>query len=246
MKHEKNISNIYLLAALILFVVVSSHANASEEISEKTEKLFSDTMKNYDDDVQVIAACDNRKRVIVEAYREGEIMDTITARKAAALLNGLIKYCSAEVIAVLPKNRIDALLSVDGEPFVTVDDTDMLLPVRLVHGSQAHTKREVQIRDAQVDKMISTGYKLFHSQITGTNGISCDMCHPDATNTHPETYPKFQTQLKKVALLRDMVNWCIEKPMEGKPLAHDSDKMKAIEAYILSTRKGVELDYGKH
>ena len=147
---------------------------------------------------------------------------------------------------VLPKNRIDAFLSVDGAPFITVDETDLLLPVRLVHGSQVHTKRDKQIWNAQVDKVVNDGYKIFHSQITGTNGISCDMCHPDATNTHPETFPKFQTQLKKVALLRDMVNWCIEKPMEGKPLAHDSEKMKAIEAYILSTRKGAELNYGKH
>jgi len=43
------------------------------------------------------------------------------------------------------------------------------------------------------------------------------MCHPDGANTHPETYPKFQTQLQRVALLRDMINWCIENPVKGKP-----------------------------
>ncbi len=72
------------------------------------------------------------------------------------------------------------------------------------------------------------------------------MCHPDASNTHPETYPKFQTQLKKVALLRDMINWCIENPLEGKTLAEDDPKMKALEAYIISTRKGEALAPGKH
>jgi thiosulfate dehydrogenase len=72
------------------------------------------------------------------------------------------------------------------------------------------------------------------------------MCHPDASNTHPETYPKFQTQLKKVALLRDMINWCIENPLEGPKLADDDPKMKALEAYILSARKGVAVDPGKH
>ena len=30
----------------------------------------------------------------------------------------------------------------------------------------------------------------------GTIGVSCDMCHPDAANTHPETYPKYQVQLQ--------------------------------------------------
>jgi thiosulfate dehydrogenase len=72
------------------------------------------------------------------------------------------------------------------------------------------------------------------------------MCHPSAAGTHPETYPKFQTQLKKVALLRDMVNWCIINPLEGKELAADDERMKALEAYILASRAGKKLDAGKH
>lgn len=219
---------------------------AQESAREKADKLFSDTLKNYGNNVQVITACDGRKRVIVEGYSEGDILPREKAREAAKLLNGLVKYCNAEMVAVLPQNRIDIRLSIDGEPFFTIDNREMKLPVTLVHGGQEHTKRERQIWQAEVDRLIAKGYKIFHSQITGTNGISCDMCHPDASNTHPETYPKFQTQLKKVALLRDMINWCIEKPLEGKPLAEDSEEMKALEAYILSTRKGVPLEYGKH
>ncbi|PTL76964.1 hypothetical protein DAT35_47355 [Vitiosangium sp. GDMCC 1.1324] len=72
------------------------------------------------------------------------------------------------------------------------------------------------------------------------------MCHPDAANTHPETYPKYQVQFGRVALLRDMINWCIENPVRGKPLADDDPKMRAMEAYIYAQRKGVPLEYGKH
>lgn len=72
------------------------------------------------------------------------------------------------------------------------------------------------------------------------------MCHPGASNTHPETCPKFQTQLKKVALLRDMVNWCIINPLEGQELAENDARMKALEAYILSQRAGKPLQAGKH
>ena len=32
----------------------------------------------------------------------------------------------------------------------------------------------------------------------GTNGVACAQCHPNAANTHPETYPKFQKQIGKV------------------------------------------------
>jgi thiosulfate dehydrogenase len=110
------------------------------------------------------------------------------------------------------------------------------------------TKRDLQLWSREEKKWIEDGYKAFHNAkaLGGTIGISCDMCHPDATNTHPETYPKFQSQTKKVALLRDMINWCIENPLKGKPLAENDPTLRAVEAYILSARKGVALEAGKH
>ena len=70
------------------------------------------------------------------------------------------------------------------------------------------------------------------------------MCHPDAANTHPETYPKFQPQLGRVALLRDMINWCIEHPVRGVKLEPDAPQMRALEAYIIAQRKGTAMNYG--
>ncbi len=110
------------------------------------------------------------------------------------------------------------------------------------------TARDRLTWEREQKRVIEEGYKLFHDwrALGGTIGISCDMCHPDAAATHPETYPKFQTQLKRVATLRDMINWCIENPMKGKPLPPDDPRMIALEAYITSTRKGVPLEPGKH
>ncbi|MCB9587834.1 MAG: hypothetical protein H6718_20690 [Polyangiaceae bacterium] len=71
------------------------------------------------------------------------------------------------------------------------------------------------------------------------------MCHPHAANTHPETYPKFQPQLGRVALLRDMINWCIQHPVRGKPFDADDPRMRAMESYILAQRAGKSLQYGK-
>jgi cytochrome c len=71
------------------------------------------------------------------------------------------------------------------------------------------------------------------------------MCHPHAANTHPETYPKFQAQMGRVALLRDMINWCIEQPVRGKRMAADDRRMRALEAYIYAQRTGTKLSYGK-
>ena len=94
--------------------------------------------------------------------------------------------------------------------------------------------------------VVKEGDNLFHSSKLGKNSVSCDMCHPNASNSHPETYPKFQKQLGKVVGLRDMINWCIENPLEGKPLPADDPKMIALEAYITYERRGVKLEPGKH
>jgi thiosulfate dehydrogenase len=112
----------------------------------------------------------------------------------------------------------------------------------------AYTERDRQIWKESTERLVAEGKRIFHDSkaLGGTNGISCDMCHPDASNTHPETYPKFQVQLGRVALLRDMINWCIENPVRGKPFPDDDPRLKALEAYIIAQRKGVALDYGKH
>lgn len=92
---------------------------------------------------------------------------------------------------------------------------------------------------------VKEGEKLFHSAL-GSNKVSCDMCHPNASNTHPETYPKFQKQLGRVVALRDMINWCLQNPLEGKPIALDDPKMIALESYITWERRNQPLSPGKH
>lgn len=106
-------------------------------------------------------------------------------------------------------------------------------------------KEDTKRWDESFMKTVKEGEQLFHSPL-GSNTVSCDMCHPNAANTHPETYPKFQKQLGKVAPLREMINWCIKNPLEGQPIAHDDPRMFALEAYITYERRGIALDPGKH
>ncbi len=109
-------------------------------------------------------------------------------------------------------------------------------------------ERDFKVWQAETQKFIEEGKRIFHSDklLGGTIGVSCDMCHPDASNTHPETYPKYQVQLQRVALLRDMIDWCIENPVKGKTMDPNDERLRALEAYIIAQRKGVPLDYGKH
>lgn len=111
-----------------------------------------------------------------------------------------------------------------------------------------YTERDLLTWARETEKFVAEGSRIFHdADALGSEvSVSCDMCHPHAANTHPETYPKFQTQLGRVALLRDMIEWCIENPVRGEQLAPDGPTMRALEAYIQSQRKGVPLNYGKH
>jgi len=110
------------------------------------------------------------------------------------------------------------------------------------------TERDILLWGRETEKFVVEGSRIFHSAdlLGSTVAVSCDMCHPHASNTHPETYPKFQTQLGRVVLLRDMIHWCIEQPVRGKHLEPDDPAMRALEAYIMAQRSGTPMNYGKH
>lgn len=115
-----------------------------------------------------------------------------------------------------------------------------------VASADEFTKEDLARWQAQFDGVVKEGRKLWTSPDIGKNGVVCAQCHPNAANTHPETYPKFQKQLGKVTNLWEMVNWCLRNPLEGDPLAADDPKMTAMLAYIAWERRGVKLEPGKH
>ncbi len=108
------------------------------------------------------------------------------------------------------------------------------------------TRADLDRWQQEYQAVVSKGEQLFHGGLGNENTVSCDQCHPNAANTHAETYPKFQQQLGKVAVLGEMINWCIRNPLESKPLALDDPDMIALQAYILQERRGVALAPGKH
>src|SRR5688572_1771406 len=190
-----------------------------------------------------VSLCDGESVMTLPGLKPGQELAPPEARKAAGEMmlswrrtRGEERWASWSAEAAMAPAPRAAAQSV--APAAAAPDTQ---PTKFTARDQLSWKREQ-------DKWIAEGYAAFHNAKTlgGTIGVSCDMCHPDATNTHPETYPKFQTQTKKMALLRDMINWCIENPMKGKPLPEDDPRLRAVEAYIYSARKGVPLEPGKH
>ena len=77
------------------------------------------------------------------------------------------------------------------------------------------TKEDLKRWEQEFMTVVQKGDNLFHSGSLGSNTVSCGQCHPNAANTHPETFPKFQKQIGKVVSLAEMINWCLQHPLEG-------------------------------
>ncbi|TGQ29092.1 hypothetical protein [Mesorhizobium sp. M00.F.Ca.ET.216.01.1.1] len=118
-----------------------------------------------------------------------------------------------------------------------------------------HTPEQLRQYEDVLMEEVRKGDLLFHGDaatakqmnvVLSTTGMACAMCHPMASDTHPQSYPKFQVETSKFATLRDMINWCIEKPNQGEKIEIDSEAMKALEAYITWSNSGSVLVPGKH
>jgi thiosulfate dehydrogenase len=130
----------------------------------------------------------------------------------------------------------------------------MLFSDALAHKAR-HTPEQLKAFEDVFMEQVRLGDLLFHGdeatqkqlkvQLSNT-GMACAMCHPFGTDVHPAEFPKFQEQIGQFATLRDMINWCIEKPNEGVKIDADSEAMKALEAYIYWSNRGTKLDPGRH
>ena len=108
------------------------------------------------------------------------------------------------------------------------------------------TKQDLKLWQSEYMAAVKAGRIVFTDPKLGTNGVVCAQCHPNGANTHPETYPKFQKQLRKVTQMWEMVNWCIMNPLEGEALAADDPRMTNMMTYITHERRGKVLRPGKH
>jgi len=200
----------------------------------------------------VVGLCDGETAIEVPGVKPGQPMTRAQAQWAADELMSEWRRKHPDADWVVAAAEAEGVMKPSANPAATGKGSGPAAsgapPSGQVQTYGAFTERDKKIWQDSTDALIAEGNRIFHdaSLLGSTDAISCDMCHPNAANTHPETYPKYQVQLGRVALLRDMINWCIENPVRGKPLADDDPKMKALEAYIIAQRKGTPLDYGKH
>ena len=121
-----------------------------------------------------------------------------------------------------------------------------LLVVSVALARNPFTAEELRAMEAKLTESSKRGYDLWYGARAdmANNGLTCANCHPDASATNPQTFPKFMPQFDRVVAYRDMVNWCIENPQGGKALEVSSEDMVALEAYSFYLHKGVPIETG--
>jgi thiosulfate dehydrogenase len=203
----------------------------------------------------VVLLCDNETEIVIPGLRPGEKLERPLAQQLAELFMVEWRKKNPGSNWIMPQ-----ALAPGEQPVLLAQARPASQAARQQSSAAAapaerqtsiynrFTPRDEFVWKNELDKFVKEGDRIFHDAeaFGGTVGVSCDMCHPHASNTHPETYPKYQVQLQRVALLRDMINWCIQHPTKGKPLADDDPRMRAMEAYILAQRKGKAIEPGKH
>jgi thiosulfate dehydrogenase len=193
----------------------------------------------------VVQLCDGETTLSVPGVKPDERLTPEQARKVSSeIMNLWLDKVDPSVAAAWKAETVAAQQKSSAATQTRTTKTDK----EDAEQSVDFSNRDYAIWKQELKREIDYGNQVFHDDklLGGTIGVSCGNCHPNGANTHPETYPKFQIQLKRVALLRDMISWCIENPVRGKKLDADDPKMRALEAYILSQRKGVAMDPGKH
>ncbi len=96
----------------------------------------------------------------------------------------------------------------------------------------------------ETDKVIRRGEVLWKDRQLGTNGQNCNMCHPNGAATHPETFPKFKQQFRRVVTVQEFINWCIIAAMRGDSQEIGSEDLTALEAYQAYENRGQIMEIG--
>jgi thiosulfate dehydrogenase len=142
------------------------------------------------------------------------------------------------------------ILLAAGAALMVAGDSDEAVAHKAKHSAaQLNAFNEVFMEQVRMGDRLFHGDAQAQEQLgvkLSSTGMACAMCHPMAADTHPQEFPKFQEQMNAFATLRDMTNWCIEKPNQGEKIDANGEAMKALEAYMIWSNRGSALTPGTH
>jgi thiosulfate dehydrogenase len=84
---------------------------------------------------------------------------------------------------------------------------------------------------------VELGKALFQDPSLGTTGQTCRTCHPNPEVSMKgvgDKYPAYFGMAGREMTLREVINFCIQTPLKGKPLPPKDERLMALEAYLRS------------
>lgn len=133
--------------------------------------------------------------------------------------------------------------------FLTADPSGRIYGQDVVQRKNAqgpvHRDDLVRKEKKMFSESLALGEKLWYDRSLGSNGMSCNHCHPDAAATHPETFPKFKSQMGGVVSAQQFINWCVVIPLQGKAFELGGKELTALEAYMVFQNRGQTLSPGE-
>ncbi len=117
--------------------------------------------------------------------------------------------------------------------------TALLFVVTLTNNPQQALAMETKQIPA-IKEAIALGEKLWNDTKLSTNGKKCTTCHANGTLLKlDKAFPKVIQMAGGVLSLEQMINFCLTKPMAGKPFPSDSPELTAMAAYHESLAKRI-------
>lgn len=107
------------------------------------------------------------------------------------------------------------------------------------------------VPDGPLGESIKYGYDIMMNTNTVLDGyvgneLSCASCHGNAGMDQTSSFvgvinqfPEYRPREAKVYTIQDRINGCMLRSMNGKPIPHDSEEMRAMVAYLSYISKGI-------
>lgn len=90
-------------------------------------------------------------------------------------------------------------------------------------------------------KALARGKEIWFDPDAGTNGRSCESCHPRGAMTNAETYPRYKHILRTMATLSMSHNFAVVNESKGKPWELGSYDANALVLYVTSLANGKSI-----
>jgi thiosulfate dehydrogenase len=192
-KVERYLSFVFI--GIIIMIISSAYADSNRPDLPQ-HKIPASQSGNL-----VVGNCDGQTTVEVPGKKPGDKLTHAEAKKVSHQLMNSWKKKNPKAGAkwlMVAENKTQeqgpSFQTPPKEDVVTAASQPQTKEVRHQQGIYSDfTPEDKKIWEIEQNKLIAKGKEIFHNadHLKSRTAISCDMCHPNAANTHPETYPKY-------------------------------------------------------